>query len=213
MVLVGAITGAHGVQGEVKVKSFTAVPASITAYGPLYDESGTRRFDLNLTAKGNDAADRSGPDRAGKGLLIGRIAGIADRDMAEALKGQRLFVPRAQLPASEDPEEFYLTDLIGLAVRDRDGGILGKVVDVVNHGAGDVLMVEGGPMGAFDVPFAHAFVPEVDLAAGYLVADLPADFFELPEKEGRPESEAGADDTDAGIATADETSGSGTPGR
>ena len=193
MVLVGAITGAHGVRGEVKVKSFTAVPASIAAYGPLYDESGARRFVLDLTVKGNAAADPSG-----KAVLIGRIAGIADRNTAEALKGQRLFVPRAQLPVTEDPEEFYLTDLIGLAVRDREGGSLGSVVDVVNHGAGDVLVVAGGPAGAFDVPFAHAFVPEVDPAAGYLTVDLPADFFETPAKDDAPESEAGTDDTDAG---------------
>ena len=81
MVLVGAITGAHGVRGEVKVKSFTAIPASIAAYGPLYDESGARRFDLNLTVKGTDAADPSG-----KGVLIGRIAG----DHLEPVAGSAL---------------------------------------------------------------------------------------------------------------------------
>ncbi len=185
MVLVGAITGAHGVRGEVKVKSFTAVPASIAAYGPLFDESGTRRFDLNLTAKTADAA---------KGLLIGRIDGVVDRNMAEALKGQRLFVPRAQLPVQEDPEEFYLTDLIGLAVRDRSGEVLGRVAEVVNYGAGDVLVVEGGAAGAFDVPFAHAFVPEVDLAAGQVTVDLPADFFEVPARDGGAEEAAEGDE-------------------
>lgn len=183
MVLVGAITGAHGVRGEVKVKSFTAVPASIAAYGPLFDESGARRFELNLTAKGSDAAK----DPSGKGLLIGRIDGVVDRNMAEALKGQRLFVPRAQLPAQDDPEEFYLADLIGLAVRDRAGRALGRVAEVANYGAGDVLVVEGGAEGAFDVPFARAFVPEVDLAAGSLTVDLPADFFEVPASAGDEE--------------------------
>lgn len=179
MVLVGAITGAHGVRGEVKVKSFTAVPASIASYGPLFDESGTRRFDLHLTGKPADTA---------KGLLIGRIDGIVDRNMAEALKGQRLFVARAQLPAQKDPEEFYLTDLIGLAVRDRTGAALGHVAEVVNYGAGDVLVVEGGVNGGFDVPFAHAFVPEVDLAAGHLTVELPADFFEVPARDAGDEA-------------------------
>src|SRR6185369_1290406 len=98
MILVGAITGAHGVKGEVKVKSFTAQPASIAAYGPLFDESGRRRFDLSLAGKTGEA---------GKDVLVGRIQGVADRNAAEALKGQRLYVARDQLPAGEDPDEFY----------------------------------------------------------------------------------------------------------
>lgn len=173
MVLVGAITGAHGVKGEVKVKSFTALPTSIAAYGPLFDESGQRRFELKLTSKAGDAA---------KGLLIGRIDGVVDRNAAEALKGQQLFVARGQLPAETDPEEFYLTDLIGLVARNTGGAEIGRVSEVVNYGAGDVLVIDGGPVGAFDVPFATAFVPAVDLAGGSLTLDLPADFFETPER-------------------------------
>jgi 16S rRNA processing protein RimM len=173
MILVGAITGAHGVKGEVKVKSFTALPTSIAAYGPLFDESGQRRFDLKLTSKAGDAT---------KGLLIGRIDGVADRNAAEALKGQQLFVARGQLPAEIDPEEFYLTDLIGLVARDTGGAEIGRVSDVVNYGAGDVLVIDGGAIGAFDVPFAKAFVPAIDLAGGSLTLDLPADFFETPER-------------------------------
>lgn len=171
MVLVGAITGAHGVKGEVKVKSFTAAPASIAAYGPLFDESGRRRFDLSLAGKTGET---------GKDVLVGRIQGIADRNAAEALKGQRLFVSRDQLPANDDPDEFYLADLIGLAVVDETGAALGRVVEVANYGAGDVLMVGGGAKGAFDLPFAKAFVPRVDLAAQVLTVALPADFFEMP---------------------------------
>lgn len=193
MVLVGAITGAHGVRGEVKVKSFTAEPAAIAAYGPLFDESGTRRFDLTLTAKGGDLPDKAQPSKASsKALLIGRIGGIVDRNMAEALKGQRLFVPRAQLPANEDPEEFYLTDLIGLAVRDKHGADFGRVIDVANYGAGDLLMVDGPAEGSFDVPFAKAFVPEIDLAGGFLIIELPEDFFAAPRREDTEDS--GEDD-------------------
>jgi 16S rRNA processing protein RimM len=196
MVLVGAITGAHGVRGEVKVKSFTAEPAAIAAYGPLYDESGTRRFDLTLTAKGGDLPGKASSSKA---LLIGRIGGIVDRNMAEALKGQRLFVPRAQLPATEDPEEFYLTDLIGLAVRDKQGADFGRVADVVNYGAGDLLVVEGAGEGGFEVPFAKAFVPEVDLAGGVLTIDLPDDFFALPSRDGEEDGgDAGGEDAGGG---------------
>ncbi len=186
MVLVGAITGAHGVKGEVKVKSFTALPTSIAAYGPLFDESGQHRFDLKLTGKAGDAA---------KGLLIGRIDGVADRNAAEALKGQQLFVERGQLPTETDPEEFYLTDLIGLTARDLGGAEIGRVIDVANYGAGDLLLVEGGAAGGFDVPFAKAFVPVVDLAGGSLTLDLPADFFETPARP-RGDLEDAADATD-----------------
>jgi len=186
MILVGAITGAHGVKGEVKVKSFTAQPASIAAYGPLFDESGRRRFDLSLAGKTGEA---------GKDVLVGRIQGVADRNAAEALKGQRLYVARDQLPAGEDPDEFYLTDLVGLAVQDEAGASLGRVTEVVNYGASDVLVVEGGAKGGFDLPFAKAFVPQVDIAGGKLVVTLPADFFETP---ARPADEEAAGEDDAG---------------
>ena len=189
MILVGAITGAHGVKGEVKVKSFTAEPASIAAYGPLFDESGRRRFDLSLSGKTGET---------GKDVLVGHIQGVADRNAAEALKGQRLYVARDQLPAGDDPDEFYLADLIGLAVLDAAGASLGRVVDVANYGAGDVLMVEGGAKGAFDLPFAKAFVPKIDLAAKVLTVALPDDFFEAPqrpsEEEMAAEDEAAEDD-------------------
>ncbi|MDY0881747.1 ribosome maturation factor RimM [Dongia soli] len=201
MVLVGAITGAHGVRGEVKVKAFTAEPAAIAAYGPLFDEGGTRRFDLTLTGKGGDLPGKAPPSKA---LLIGRIGGVADRNAAEALKGQRLFVPRAQLPASDDPEEFYLTDLIGLAVRDKQGADFGRVVDVANYGAGDLLMVEGAAEGSFDVPFAKAFVPEIDLAGGFLTIDLPEDFFAAPSRDGE---EDGPKDGGEDVGTEGEVSG------
>jgi len=181
MVLVGAITGAHGVKGEVKVKSFTAEPASIAAYGPLFDESGRRRFDFSLSGKTAET---------GKDVLVGRIQGIADRNAAEALKGQRLYVARTQLPQADDPDEFYLADLIGLAVQDEAGASLGRVADVANYGAGDVLMVEGGAKGAFDLPFAKAFVPQVDLKAGLLTVALPADFFETPVRPADEDAEA-----------------------
>lgn len=189
MILVGAITGAHGVKGEVKVKSFTAEPASIAAYGPLFDESGRRRFDLSLSGKTGET---------GKDVLVGRIQGVADRNAAEALKGQRLYVARDQLPAGDDPDEFYLADLIGLAVLDAAGASLGRVTDVANYGAGDVLMVEGGAKGAFDLPFAKAFVPKIDLAAKVLTVALPDDFFDAPqrpsEEDMAAEDEAAEDD-------------------
>ena len=171
MILLGAIAGVHGVRGEVKVKSFTADPLAIATYGPLYDDDG-RRFDLKLSSKA--AKDT---------IVIARIDGIADRNAAEALKGKRLYAPREALPALEDETEFYANDLIGLAVEDRNGKGLGKVVDLADYGAGAIIAIAGGPEGDFELPFADRFVPVVDLAASKLVVDLPDDFFTTPSRE------------------------------
>ena len=165
MILMGAIAGVHGVRGEVKVKSFTADPLAIAAYGPLFDEQG-RQFDLKLSSKA--AKDT---------IVIAKIDGVVDRDAAEALKGKRLYAPRQSLPAIEDHDEFYASDLIGLSVEDRNGKTLGKVVALQDFGAGDIIAVSGGMEGDFELPFANRFVPVVDLAAAKIVVDLPEDFF------------------------------------
>lgn len=157
-ICVGAIAGAFGVQGEVRLKSFCTEPTDIAAYGPLTDESGTRRFSLRLTR----------PIAGGFGA---RIAGIATKEEADALKGVQLYAARDRLPRLPD-DEFYHADLIGLEVRDTGGAILGQVRAVLNHGAGDILDVFG-PAGERLIPFTLAAVPTVDLAAGRIIADLP----------------------------------------
>jgi 16S rRNA processing protein RimM len=175
MMLLGAIAGVHGVRGEVKVKSFTADPLAIAAYGPLFDDQG-RRFDLKLSQKA--AKDT---------VVIAKIDGVGDRNAAEALKGKRLYAPREALPAIEDEGEFYASDLIGLAVEDRTGKALGTVAALADYGAGDIIAISGGAPGDFELPFADRFVPVVDLAAGKIVVDLPEDFFTaapVGEEEG-----------------------------
>jgi len=159
-VCLGAIAGAHGVKGLVKIKSFTARPEDIAAYGPLSDEAGTRSFSLDLRG-------------AAKGLLIARVEGLAGREAAQALKGTRLYLARAALPPPEE-EEYYHADLVGLVAYDSAGRVVGRVVAVHNYGAGDILEVQGeGP--SLLVPFTAAAVPEVDIAAGRLVLDPPGE--------------------------------------
>jgi len=98
-VCVGAIAGAFGVRGEVRLKSFTAVPEAIADYGPLESEDGTRRFEVTITGRAKNA-------------LIARLSGIDSKEEAEALRGTRLHVARARLPEPEE-DEFYHADLIG----------------------------------------------------------------------------------------------------
>jgi 16S rRNA processing protein RimM len=173
LVLMGAILGAHGIKGEVKVKSFAAKPAAIAEYGPLVDPKRKRSFDLSVVGTGD----------AAKGVVIARIAGVTDRNEAEALKGVELFVERERLPAPKDPEEYYLADLIGLGAFDAKDAKLGEIVSVDNYGAGDLLLVVPENGEGFAVPFAKAFVPVVDIAGGRVVLDLPADFFDVPEND------------------------------
>ena len=162
-VLVGAIAGAFGVRGEVRLKSFCAEPAAIAGYGPLATEDG-RRFELTIT-------------RPLKGGFAACLSGVSDPDVAEGLRGTRLYADRARLPpAGED--EFYHADLIGLVVLDTGGATLGHVTAVHDHGAGDLLEVACPGRDSVLLPFTRAIVPTVDLAAGRLVADPPAGLFD-----------------------------------
>lgn len=159
-ICVGAIAGSFGVQGEVRLKSFCAEPTAIADYGLLYTEDGSRSFKVKLT-------------RPVAGGLGARLTGIATKEEADALKGTNLYADKARLPRLPDGE-YYYADLIGLDVRDTGGATLGKVIAVHNHGAGDILEINGPglPRGLL-LPFTLANVPTVDVAAGCLVADLP----------------------------------------
>ncbi len=126
LVLAGEIGRPHGVRGLVRLRSFTADPAAIASYGPLSDESGTRRFVLEWLGNG-----------------LARIEGVEDRDTAARLTGTRLFIPRERLPEPE-PDEFYLVDLIGLAAFDEAGAPLGTVRAVEDFGAGAFLTLSDG---------------------------------------------------------------------
>lgn len=164
-VLVGAIAGAFGVQGEVRLKSFCAEPAAIASYGPLATEDGARSFRISLT--------RPIPNG-----FAARFSGVATREQAEALKGTRLYADRDRLPALGD-DEFYHADLIGLTVLDTGGAPVGKVVAVHNHGAGDLLEVaRPGQKAAALLPFTREIVPTVDLASGRIIADIPEGLIE-----------------------------------
>lgn len=159
-VCLGVITGAHGVRGLVRLKSFTAEPEAVAAYGPLEDETGARRFNLAVRSRA-------------KGHLIASIDGVSDRDAADGLRGVHLYVDRAVLPEPDEPEDFYYADLIGLAVETTDGRAYGTVYAVEDFGAGDVIEIELAAGGTVALPFTRAIFPLVDLADGRLVVDPP----------------------------------------
>lgn len=160
-ILLGTITGAHGIRGDVTVRSYAESPEDIAAYGPLADKSGTRTFELKVL--------RVTP----KGAVIARIAGVGDRNAAEALQGLDLYVSRDKLPPAEEGE-FYHADLIGMAAVAPDGTRLGEIVDVANYGAGDLLEVRlAGRRDTELIPFNDTFVPAVDLQRRRATVVLP----------------------------------------
>ena len=156
-VCVGAIAGAFGVRGEVRLKSFCSEPQDIAGYGPLTTEDGTRSFTIKLTR----------PVKSGLGAML---SGVSTRDEAEALRGTTLWAPRDALPSLPD-DEFYHADLIGLDVFDTGGQMLGRVRAIYDHGAGDILEIAGKD--DLLLPFTRAIVPTVDLKAGRIIVDPP----------------------------------------
>ncbi len=166
-ILLGHISDAHGIKGEVLIKTHTGAPEAVAGYGALTDAQG-RAFEIRLV--------RTTP----KGV-VARVKGVTDRAAAEALKGTELFTTRENLP-DPDEDEFYHADLVGLAAIGPDGAALGTVTAVANHGAGDIIEIAlAGSRRTELVPFAKAYVPEVDLARGQIVVRLPE-----PSDDGDP---------------------------
>ncbi|SMH57993.1 ribosome maturation factor RimM [Mesorhizobium australicum] len=148
MAVIGA---AHGIKGEVRVKSFTGDPLALDDYGPLYDEAGRAFTILDI--------------RMQKDMAVVRFKGVADRSAAEALNGTALYVDRDMLPDDLEDEEFYHADLIGLDAVDLEGAPIGKVLAVQNFGGGDILEIARGGKSTVLVPFTRAAVPDVDTQA------------------------------------------------
>ena len=163
-VCVGAIAGAFGVKGEVRLKSFCAEPEAIADYGPLFTENGVS-YTVSLTG-------------TVKNGFSARLSGVGSKEAADALRGVRLFAPRERLPELTD-DEYYYADLINLMVLDTGGNELGQVRAVLNHGAGELLEIHGPALPSpVLLPFTKSSVPTVDLASGRSIADPPDGLFD-----------------------------------
>jgi 16S rRNA processing protein RimM len=163
-ITIATFGGSFGVKGEVRIKSFCAVPEDIENYAPLTTPDGHSFDGLTLTGRI-------------KGGFSARVIGVTTKEQADALKGVEIRALRSQLPSLPD-DEYYYADLTGLAVHDTGGALLGAVKSVLNHGAADlleVLPVQGGE--TVLLPFTLALIPTVDLKAGRIVADPPEGLF------------------------------------
>jgi 16S rRNA processing protein RimM len=181
LVLVGEFGRAHGLKGEVRLKSHTGDPQAIADYRPLIASDGR-----SISLKHVRPAPGGAPD-----LLIAIVDGVTTREASEALNRVQLYVARDKLSPPDEDDEFLLADLIGLSVQNEAGEIIGTVVDVPNYGGGDLLEIAPAQKGptAF-LPFTRAFVPTVDIAGKRIVAMPPDDLFEPAKSAPEPEDEA-----------------------
>jgi len=160
LLLIARVAGAFGVRGEVRLTTFTAEPLAVVDYKTLLREDGGPG--LTLTS-----------GRAAKGGVVVRAQGVETRDQAEALRGMKLYVPRNRLPETEDEDEYYVTDLIGLAVESPQGEPLGRIKSVHDFGAGDLLEVEPPEGASWWLPFTREAVPQVRLGEGLVIGVRP----------------------------------------
>jgi 16S rRNA processing protein RimM len=161
LIQVAVVGGAFGVRGEVRITTYTDDPMAIAEYRDLLRQDGSAALTV-LSAR---------PAKAG---VVARVKEIATPEQADALRGLKLFVARDALPPTEDEDEFYLADLIGLSVESPAGETIGKVKDVHNFGAGDLLEIApaaGGP--TWWLPFTREAVPQVRIGEGRIVAVRP----------------------------------------
>jgi len=161
MVLVGAVAGAFGVKGEVRLRAFTDKKDGVISYGPLYGEDGKILLKPKSWRELKDGVAVVAPE-------------VKTREQAEEMRGVRLFVPRANLPATAE-DEFYIVDLLGCRAETIDGQVLGEIIAVWNFGAGDIIEYRppnGGPN--VRITFTKETAPLVDLAGKRVVLDPPA---------------------------------------
>ncbi|MEP1207059.1 MAG: ribosome maturation factor RimM [Rhizobiaceae bacterium] len=159
-VLMARIGGPHGIKGEVRVKPFGDDPLTLGDYGSLYSSDG-RKFKITRM-------------RTAKSVLVVKFKGINYRDEAEALNGTDLFIDRSMLPNDMEEDEFYVTDLVDCQAVDVEGNAIGKVLAVVNFGAGDLIeIMPQGSGQSLLIEFSQKNVPTVDLETKQIVVLLP----------------------------------------
>lgn len=165
-ILLGKIVGVHGVRGLVSIQSYTQIPEDITTYKPLYTHGGA---EIDLTFK-----------FIKKNQVVCAVAGVDNREGAQALKNTSLYIEPQQLEEIGGEDTFYIRDLIGLKVS-VEGAQVGTVQDVKSSTGGDILAIHlhGDATSAntptvMMVPFRKEFVGDVDLESKTLPLHAPS---------------------------------------
>ena len=160
LILVAAIVGAFGVRGELRIKSFTADPKGFARYGILLDEAGVAILTPKSVRTIKNGVALTAPE-------------VTSPEQAKGMKSTALYVRRSALPEGANEDEYYVTDLVGLAVETLTGEPSGKVKAVHDFGAGDMLEIQPKTGPSWFLPFTRLDVPLVDMAKRKIVIDPP----------------------------------------
>ena len=163
LILVGVVSGAHGIKGHVTIRTFTEEPDNITKL-LLQNSEGEK-----VTLKFSHYAKRD---------IVCMMSGVRDRTAAEKARGIKLYALRSEFPEIEE-EEFYFADLIGLPVVNMQQEVIGKVGGVHNFGAGDIIEISAPEKKSELFPFTKELFPEI--TKDHVVM---AEYKAIGEKEG-----------------------------
>jgi 16S rRNA processing protein RimM len=168
IMVLGKIVSVHGVRGEVKVYSFTDPLDNLLEY---------RRWTLRRDGETKQVELVRG--RVQGNVLVAKLKGLDDREVARTFAGFEIVMPRDEFPELDDGD-FYWHQLIGLRVVDQAGQLLGRIDHLLETGANDVIVVK--PVeGSLDdrerlLPYTDDCVQAVDLEAGEMQVEWDSDF-------------------------------------
>ena len=171
---VGRIADAWGVKGWFKVLPHSASAEALFSSKRWFlrpSTRGAKTFDGTVLMKVREAKEHSD-------TLVANAHDVDDRNLAELLKGARIFVPRSSFPTAS-ADEYYWVDLIGMDVTNREGLHLGQVVDLMSTGPQTVLVIEFQEEGKSKermIPFVSAYVDGVDLPTKRITVDWQPDY-------------------------------------
>ncbi len=158
LIAVGKIVNVHGIKGVVKIKPYLTHGKDLPQFNPLTDKTGKKSFEVSISGTQGEC-------------LLANLKGITTREVAEQFKGLELYADRSKLPATEN-NEFYCCDLVGMKVM-KDGSEFGKVVSVMNFGAGDILEIKTMKGKQLDFAFSKKTFPRVDTEKKELEIVIP----------------------------------------
>lgn len=147
---IGKITSSRGLKGDLRVYLYTEI-ANLSLYKKYYLEK-------------SDIIDiKFYPNQSKNNTIIATITGINDRTQADTLKNKNIYIKQDQLPKIKNKDTYYVTELINLQVINQNNIILGTIIDVINHGAGDNLIIEFNDNNVTEYPFLKTIFTKIDL--------------------------------------------------
>ena len=180
---VGRILDAWGVKGWLKILPHSTLPEALFSAKSWFLQAPDVKFRPGFNAFSGTVAINVDEAKTHSDSVVAKIAGLDDRDAAEALRGCRIFLPRSSFPAATK-DEYYWVDLIGLKVVNREGVVLGCVRDLMATGPHSVLCVEyattredgSNTVDERMIPFVAVYVDAVDLSARSITVDWQPDY-------------------------------------